>query len=109
MAAVARSDTAKTEGRSPVPIISRLVRKFDSPPTADQRARAILEVDVSFSEIIKFTNVVHDQTSIKDIDYRSKFCFAAILSTFFIDDLIIQTSPGVWFLTGVKRIFGGAT
>jgi hypothetical protein len=32
------------------------VRKSDSPPAADQRARAIVEVDVLFSEIINYTN-----------------------------------------------------
>jgi hypothetical protein len=32
-----------------------------------------------------------------------------LLSTFFINDLALYTTPGVWFAVCIKRIFGGAT
>jgi hypothetical protein len=32
-----------------------------------------------------------------------------LLSTFFINDLVLYTSPGVWFAVHMKRVFGGAT
>jgi hypothetical protein len=53
--AVARSDTAKTEGRAPLPVISRLLRKSDSPPMAAQSSRAI-DIDGWVSGIIEFRN-----------------------------------------------------
>ena len=32
-----------------------------------------------------------------------------LLSTFFINNLVLYTSPGVWFAVHIKRVFGGAT